>query len=41
MDCYVGMVFGVAFTAVVVLWVIGSCKYQNWFGCFKKKFFIF
>ena len=36
-----GVIAGLLFTTIYVLWVIGSCKYSAWFGCFKKKFFKF
>ena len=41
LDFLLGIAFGVIFTALVTLWVIASWKYSNWFGCFKKKFYLF
>ena len=36
-----GVIIGLFFATVYVLWSIASCKYDVWFGCFKKKFFKF
>ena len=42
LSCGIGIMIGVIFAVMLVVWIIGLAKlYSNWFGSFKKKFYRF
>ena len=41
LSAIMGMIVGIVFAALFLIWVIASIKYPIWFGSFKKKFLKF